>query len=45
MRNEIAMLTKASHEMTTKLQESEKAMAEFQTKHNIRIVGEEMEGS
>lgn len=45
LRNEIAMLTKASHEMTTKLQDSEKAMAEFQTKHKIRIVGEEMEGS
>jgi prefoldin subunit 2 len=45
VQNEQALLAKAAEEMTAKLRESEKQMAEFQKKHDIRIVSEELENS
>ena len=45
VQNEKALLAKAAEEMTAKLRESEKQMTEFQKKHDIRIVSEELENA
>jgi prefoldin subunit 2 len=45
VQNERALLAKAAEEMTAKLRESEKQMTEFQKKHDIRIVSEELENA
>ena len=45
VQNEQALLAKAAEEMTAKLRESEKQMTEFQKKHDIRIVSEELENA
>jgi len=45
LQNEMIMLTKASDELTVKLHETEKAICDFQSLHDIRIVSEEFENT
>jgi len=45
LQNEMILLAKASDELTAKLHETEKAIGDFQTLHDIRIVSEEFENT